>query len=93
MIRKESVDPTKEAIEYLVAWISMDRVTAATHISNQLSNHGYGDMNNVVIGFLNLSMLTLFSLMKEKGATAETMTEASMAWLHKLSIDLEQVAK
>lgn len=68
----EPTAATRIAIEFLTLWIEPGteaRLTAARHIASVLREPGGEDLDSIVAGHLNLAMLLLFMLAKERGAT------------------------
>lgn len=64
--------PTRVAIEFLTLWMEPGdeaRLRAAEHIAGVVHEPGGIGADAVIVGLLNLNMLTLLSLAKAQGAT------------------------
>jgi hypothetical protein len=89
----EPTSATRVAIEFLTLRLepgerAQDR--AAAHIVEVIHDpHGPG-ADSVVAGLLNLNMMQLMQLVKERGATAETMTQEAGEYLRELSRQLPE---
>jgi hypothetical protein len=85
---------TRQAVEFLMLWIEpgMDaRQRAAAHISNVLGPDETGRWSTTIAGLLNLSMLMVVELAKERGAVGtDAVTARAQEILRDLSLKLPE---
>ena len=85
----EPTSATRVAIEFLTLWLEPGdeaRRRAAAHIVEVIhSPDGGPGADSVVAGLLNLNMLVLLELVKERGGTAENMFQKAGDYLRGLS--------
>jgi hypothetical protein len=76
---------TRVAIECLTLWLESDRLAAAKHIAELTHDPDGPGADRIITGLLNLSMVLVLDLAKERGATAEEMVEKAMDYLRDFS--------
>lgn len=80
--------PTKVAIEMLTLCMEPGadaRLRAAQHIAGVVHEPGGIGPDAVIAGLLNLNMLVLLQLVRERGATAENMLQQAGEFPRELS--------
>jgi hypothetical protein len=83
---------TRIAVEFLTLWLvpgDEARLTAARHI-NEVINRSDTHVESVIVGHLNLAMLLLIMLAKERGATGENLLQRAGDILRELSRGLPE---
>lgn len=87
----ETTGATRVAVEFLTLWLEPGdaaRRAAAEHISEVLNQAGNPPTEAVIAGQLNLSMLLLLTLARERGHEAATLLDAGRTILRELAVRL-----
>lgn len=87
----ETTGATRVAVEFLTLWLEPGdaaRRAAAEHIFEVLNQAGNPPAEAVIAGQLNLSMLLLLTLARERGHEAATLLDAGRAILRELAVKL-----
>ena len=89
----EETDPaiagTRTAIQLLRLWLEQNRLTAA-HIQGVLNDPNGPGAAHIIAGQLDLGMLLLLTLAKERGAGVDDLEETARTILQDLSAGLSE---
>jgi hypothetical protein len=81
---------TRVAVECLTLWLESDRLNAAKHIAALRADPDGPGPDRIITGLLNLSMILVLELAKERGATADDMADKAMEYLRNFSRQLPE---
>jgi hypothetical protein len=81
---------TRVAVECLTLWLESDRLSAATHIAKLTHDPDGPGADRIITGLLNLSMILVLDLAKERGANADDMPDKAMEYLRNFSRQLPE---